>query len=142
MYAVGLHIAFVPSSYTRFSTNMNSVSGLLLGLTAASFVTQADAFWRTACSVAQTGRIDPILSPGHISGHVHKLSGASSMVNFSVSPFNAYTPQMLTFIQRMIHYRVQIVRRVRCSKISPRTGHPSCTSHTATARLKRFLITA
>ena len=36
------------------------------------------AYWRTACSVAQTARVDPILSPGAVSGHVHKISGGSS----------------------------------------------------------------
>ena len=36
------------------------------------------AYWRTACSVSQTARADPILSPGGVSGHVHKFAGGSS----------------------------------------------------------------
>lgn len=37
------------------------------------------AYWRLACSVAQEERIDPILSPGTVSSHVHKLAGGISM---------------------------------------------------------------
>ena len=36
------------------------------------------AYWRMACSVSQTARIDPILNPGAVSGHVHKFSGGNS----------------------------------------------------------------
>ena len=45
----------------------------LLALTGSS-----DAFWRMSCSVIQEGRIDPIVSPGKVASHVHKISGASS----------------------------------------------------------------
>ena len=37
-----------------------------------------DAFWRMSCSVIQEGRIDPIVSPGKVASHAHKISGASS----------------------------------------------------------------
>lgn len=40
----------------------------------------ARAYWRTACSVSQTSRTDPILSPGTVSGHVHKFAGGNSEV--------------------------------------------------------------
>lgn len=40
-----------------------------------------DAFWRMSCSVIQTGRIDPVISPGVVSSHVHKIVGASSKYN-------------------------------------------------------------
>lgn len=36
------------------------------------------AYWREACSVAQMARLDPILNPGTISGHVHKFAGGIS----------------------------------------------------------------
>ena len=36
------------------------------------------SYWRTFCSVVQTARVDPILSFGAVSGHVHKICGASS----------------------------------------------------------------
>ena len=36
------------------------------------------AYWRMACSVSQTARVDLILSPGQVSGHVHKFAGGSS----------------------------------------------------------------
>ncbi|KAI2464975.1 WSC-domain-containing protein [Annulohypoxylon bovei var. microspora] len=38
----------------------------------------ADAFWRMSCSLIQTGRLDPNVSPGAVSAHVHKVSGASN----------------------------------------------------------------
>ena len=43
----------------------------------------AHAFWRQACSVAQESRIDPILSFGQPSGHVHKFAGGISKWNMS-----------------------------------------------------------
>ncbi|KZF19119.1 WSC-domain-containing protein [Xylona heveae TC161] len=38
-----------------------------------------DAYWRMSCSTVQTGRIDPVVSPGMVSSHVHKLVGASNI---------------------------------------------------------------
>lgn len=37
------------------------------------------AYWRMSCGLSQTGRLDPIVSPGKISGHVHKIVGASNI---------------------------------------------------------------
>jgi hypothetical protein len=39
---------------------------------------QADAFWRMPCR-ARSGlaRLDPLVSPGEISGHVHAIHGSS-----------------------------------------------------------------
>ncbi|EXJ64159.1 hypothetical protein A1O7_00495 [Cladophialophora yegresii CBS 114405] len=37
------------------------------------------AYWRQACSVSQTARIDLILNPGNVSGHVHKFAGGSNV---------------------------------------------------------------
>ncbi|KIW95941.1 uncharacterized protein Z519_03007 [Cladophialophora bantiana CBS 173.52] len=37
------------------------------------------AYWRMACSVSQTARIDLILNPGDVSGHVHKFAGGSNV---------------------------------------------------------------
>lgn len=37
-----------------------------------------DAFWRMNCGTIQLGRIDPIINPGGISGHVHILAGPNS----------------------------------------------------------------
>ncbi|EXJ91928.1 hypothetical protein A1O3_00478 [Capronia epimyces CBS 606.96] len=53
-----------------------------------------DAFWRMNCGLAQTGRIDPIINPGAISGHVHILSGASN-VN-TTSDFDSLTAAACT----------------------------------------------
>lgn len=37
-----------------------------------------DAFWRMNCGTIQLGRIDPIINPGSVSGHVHILAGPNS----------------------------------------------------------------
>ncbi|KAK4966056.1 hypothetical protein LTR66_012068, partial [Elasticomyces elasticus] len=56
----------------RFST----FSGLV---SATALLGSADAFWRMSCGVVQAGRIDPLISPGRIAGHAHKISGASDI---------------------------------------------------------------
>ncbi|KAH9905697.1 WSC domain-containing protein [Xylariomycetidae sp. FL2044] len=38
----------------------------------------ANAFFRMSCSLIQTGRLDPIVHPGAVSPHVHKVSGGSN----------------------------------------------------------------
>ena len=55
---------------------VNKSSLLLLSL--GSLTGLSDAFWRMSCSIIQTGRIDPIVSPGEVASHVHKIAGASS----------------------------------------------------------------
>ncbi|EXJ89515.1 hypothetical protein A1O3_02582 [Capronia epimyces CBS 606.96] len=37
------------------------------------------AYWRMACSVSQTARVDPILNPGEVSAHAHKFAGGSNV---------------------------------------------------------------
>ncbi|KAI9830739.1 MAG: hypothetical protein M1819_005403 [Sarea resinae] len=39
----------------------------------------ATAYWRMSCGLIQTGRIDPVVSPGDISSHAHKIVGASNI---------------------------------------------------------------
>ncbi|KIW24456.1 uncharacterized protein PV07_10168 [Cladophialophora immunda] len=41
------------------------------------------AYWRMACSVSQTARVDLILNPGEVSGHVHKFAGGSNVNQYS-----------------------------------------------------------
>ncbi|KAJ3526946.1 hypothetical protein NM208_g10945 [Fusarium decemcellulare] len=56
---------------------VNYSTKTLLGLlTLAALV---DAYWRMSCSLIQTGRVDPIIAPGRVAAHVHKLSGASNI---------------------------------------------------------------
>lgn len=43
-------------------------------------INYATAFWRMPCGIVQMGRIDPVVFPGTISAHVHKISGGSSML--------------------------------------------------------------
>lgn len=53
-------------------------SKALLGLIACASLTFVDAFWRMNCGIIQTGRVDPIVNPGAISSHAHKIAGPSS----------------------------------------------------------------
>ena len=55
---------------------VNKSSLFLLSL--GSLAGISEAFWRMSCSIIQTGRIDPVVSPGKVASHVHKISGASS----------------------------------------------------------------
>ncbi|EEU38288.1 uncharacterized protein NECHADRAFT_34566, partial [Fusarium vanettenii 77-13-4] len=59
---------------------VNCNTKTLLGLLVIA--TLADAYWRMSCSIIQTGRVDPIIAPGRVAAHLHKVSGAS---NFGVS---------------------------------------------------------
>lgn len=52
-----------------------TTSALAVGLLAGS----SQAFWRLSCGTVQTSRIDPIINPGAISTHVHKIAGASNV---------------------------------------------------------------
>ncbi|KIW15968.1 hypothetical protein PV08_06018 [Exophiala spinifera] len=49
-----------------------------LGLLAMQPVTSV-AYWRMACSVSQTARVDPILNPGGVASHVHKFAGGNNV---------------------------------------------------------------
>lgn len=44
---------------------------------------EANAFWRMNCGTVQLSRIDPIVSPGGVSGHVHIVAGPNSENNRS-----------------------------------------------------------
>ena len=44
-----------------------------------SFSELSEAYWRINCGVIQTSRIDPIVSPGKVSRHVHKFAGAANI---------------------------------------------------------------
>ncbi|RSL39253.1 hypothetical protein CEP53_014198 [Fusarium sp. AF-6] len=59
---------------------VNCNTKTLLGL--LTIATLVDAYWRMLCSIIQTGRVDPIIAPGRVAAHLHKVSGAS---NFGVS---------------------------------------------------------
>ncbi|KAL9127627.1 MAG: hypothetical protein Q9217_003539 [Psora testacea] len=48
-------------------------------LTVLSLSGVSEAFWRMSCGIIQTGRIDPIVSPGKLSSHVHKIAGAANI---------------------------------------------------------------
>lgn len=69
--------------YSIHTDDMPRPSILLYLLTLSTINPTAHAFWRAACSVVQTGRIDPILSSDTISGHVHKIAGGSEVNPYS-----------------------------------------------------------
>ncbi|EXJ93880.1 hypothetical protein A1O1_02273 [Capronia coronata CBS 617.96] len=58
---------------------MKASISLSAALSLGSWVGGAHAYWRMTCGIAQIGRIDPIINPDEVSGHVHLLSGASNI---------------------------------------------------------------
>ncbi|KAL8744237.1 MAG: hypothetical protein Q9190_003501 [Brigantiaea leucoxantha] len=52
-----------------------AASLILLGAIAGS----TQAYWRLSCGIVQTSRIDPIINPGVVSPHAHKIAGASNI---------------------------------------------------------------
>lgn len=51
---------------------------VLLALTLSLSFDHVHAFWRMVCGTVQMGRLDPIISPGGISGHCHTVAGPNS----------------------------------------------------------------
>lgn len=58
---------------------MRNFHGIFLALVLSLTCAPVDAFWRMVCSTIQVGRIDPIVSPGGVSGHSHTIAGPNSM---------------------------------------------------------------
>ncbi|PNS17632.1 WSC domain-containing protein 2 [Sphaceloma murrayae] len=55
------------------------------GISLAALAAPADAFWRMSCpGRIMTSRMDPIVNPGAISGHVHTISGGNAF-NYSMT---------------------------------------------------------
>lgn len=51
----------------------------LTGILFVLSLVQVEAFWRLVCGTIQTGRVDPIISPGGVAGHGHTVSGPISI---------------------------------------------------------------
>lgn len=58
------------------------ISKALFGLVFILSLGFVDAFWRMVCGTIQTGRVDPVISPGTISGHCHTLAGPISKLSY------------------------------------------------------------
>ncbi|KAI1338944.1 WSC-domain-containing protein [Xylariaceae sp. FL0016] len=69
----------------------------------ALHVLSVDAFWRMVCGLIQTGRMDPIVNPGTLSSHVHKVSGASNF-NFTLS-FDSLQASECTSCEIQLYYQ-------------------------------------
>ncbi|KAI0485076.1 hypothetical protein GGR56DRAFT_681157 [Xylariaceae sp. FL0804] len=57
---------------------MRSSTGRAALLALAATAPFAAAFFRMSCGIIQTGRLDPVVAPGSVSSHVHKVSGGSA----------------------------------------------------------------
>jgi hypothetical protein len=55
----------------------NMAHSMVILMISLPWLVQA-GFWRMNCGKIQVGRIDPVVSPGSISGHVHNIVGAYS----------------------------------------------------------------
>ncbi|KAI0015732.1 WSC-domain-containing protein [Xylariomycetidae sp. FL0641] len=50
-----------------------------LGAIVILLAAHATAYWRMVCGLSQSSRIDPVVFPGLVSPHAHKISGASNI---------------------------------------------------------------
>ena len=64
----------------------------------------SEAYFRMSCGVIQSGRIDPVISPGKIAGHAHKIAGASSKSQVFLSPFSILAPLQSPFLESLRVY--------------------------------------
>ena len=58
---------------------MYAKSFQLFLLALVAITTPAQAFWRLSCGTVQSGRVDPVVSPGKLASHAHKIAGASNI---------------------------------------------------------------
>ena len=63
----------------------------------SAFAGLSRAYWRMGCGNIQTGRIDPVATPGKLAGHSHKIVGPSSTLKPS-SPATTACESHLTSI--------------------------------------------
>lgn len=88
---------------------MVSSSNLLLAISTFSGI--ASAFWRLPCHErVGLARMDPIMNPGQVSGHVHALHGGGSMLSLSVAVIDVhitYFPSPRLWLQ---HYLLRSSR--------------------------------
>lgn len=73
-----LSCAVLTTSLTNMVSKMFHYTCLRLTAIVLLYLQCAEAFWRIPCSVSEESRIDPVLSPGQISTHVHKFAGGIS----------------------------------------------------------------
>lgn len=129
------------------------IAKAIFGLILINIIGLTDAYWRMNCGIIQSGRIDPIVSPGKISQHVHKLVGASSKYltdsphYFFCSAYNleevlTIGQQISASILLMPTYKLLLALLVRYSKTNRHIGLRSSTTSTRTARSKKCLILA
>lgn len=119
---------------------MGSFSILISYCLVLIYVRPSHAFWRMACSVSQTSRIDPILSPGGLSGHVHKFAGGNS----TTSPsrwINAYDTQMSIWTRIKPACWILHAQRAKYNQTWAHTGRPNYTINTRTEESRRYKMT-
>lgn len=113
---------------------------LLIG---SLFTGLSQAYFRISCSMSQTSRIDPIASPGGLSGHVHIFAGKGA-----VDPIMLWR-RLIASQELRISTPSQLMNpsyklpaaRVRFRTTSLPTGLHCCTTSILTAYSKRSPIT-
>ena len=51
----------------------------LVATTLLGLIGPTSAFWRLSCGIVQSGRVDPVVSPGKLASHAHKIAGAENI---------------------------------------------------------------
>lgn len=61
-------------------------------LSILALASSASAFWRMPCpGRVATERLDPIVSPGKVAGHVHTISGSNVSLSIALSETSVLT---------------------------------------------------
>ncbi|KAJ9132986.1 WSC-domain-containing protein [Pleurostoma richardsiae] len=76
---LGREIYLIPSRPGSLTSTMRHGRLLVAAAAILAELGRVDAYWRMSCGIIQVGRVDPIISPGTVSGHVHKIAGGSSI---------------------------------------------------------------
>ncbi len=103
------------------------------GLALCFYVVQVDAFWRMVCGTIQTGRIDPIVNPGALSGHCHTVAGPlTKSINVEYTTQAHRVLQTSILLPLLQATKQRIARRVEYSKTKALTGRRKCITDIAT----------
>jgi hypothetical protein len=117
---------------------MSLLCTALLGVLLTA-VPPVDAFFRMSCGRIQTGRIDPIITPGGVAGHCHLISGPISRWQHDL--LSAITDISKISIPHLhsTPSRPLIVHLVASSRTRARIGHRSCTTDSPTEHMSMCL---
>lgn len=121
---------------------MRAIQRILQSALLCLYIAHVDAFWRMVCGTIQTGRIDPIVNPGAISGHAHTVAGplSESRCDRLIDPTDC-SSQTSTPHPHSRAIKPRTAHHAQYNKIRARTGLRNFTTDIEMARTHTFLMT-